>query len=57
MNGDITKVTIDDLLSKKARKEKITRVVLWDYPMACLADASGVDAVKIEGGGGYCENR
>lgn len=54
MNEDIKKVTIDDLLAKKERKEKITRVVLWDYPMACLADASGVDMILVGDSVGMC---
>jgi 3-methyl-2-oxobutanoate hydroxymethyltransferase len=41
------RVTIDYLYSKKQRGEKITRVVLWDYPMALLADSAGVDMILV----------
>ncbi len=43
----MSKVTIDYLLGKKERGEKITRVVLWDYPMARLADSAGVDMILV----------
>jgi 3-methyl-2-oxobutanoate hydroxymethyltransferase len=43
----MSKVTIDFLLGKKQRGEKITRVVLWDYPMARLADSAGVDMILV----------
>lgn len=49
-----SKVTIDDLRSMKARGEKITRVVLWDYPMACIADAAGVDMILVGDSVGMC---
>lgn len=47
MEGSLNKVTIDDLILKKQRGEKITRVVLWDYPMARLADIAGVDMILV----------
>lgn len=50
----IPKVTIDYLLSKKQRGEKITRVVLWDYPMARIADSSGVDMILVGDSAGMC---
>lgn len=48
------KVTIDYLRSKKERGEKITRVVLWDYTMACIADAAGVDMILVGDSVGMC---
>ena len=48
------KVTIDDLRLKKQNGEKITRVVLWDYPMACIADRSGVDMILVGDSVGMC---
>lgn len=47
MEKSTPKVTIDYLLSKKKRREKVTRVVLWDYPMARLADRAGVDMILV----------
>lgn len=41
------KVTIQDLLMKKQRGEKIVRVVCYDYPMALLADRAGVDSILV----------
>ena len=48
------KVTIDALRKKKQRGEKITRVVLWDYPMACIADRVGVDMILVGDSLGMC---
>lgn len=50
----MTKMTIDELLSKKQRGEKITRVVLWDYPMACIAESAGVDMILVGDSVGMC---
>ena len=47
MERSTPKVTIEYLLSKKQRGEKVTRVVLWDYPMARLADRAGVDMILV----------
>jgi len=47
MAGDSVRVTIDTLLAKKRRGEKIIRVVLGDYLMARLADAAGVDMILV----------
>ena len=41
------KMTVDKLLEKKRRGEKLTRVVLWDYPMARLADQAQVDMILV----------
>ena len=54
MSKQVTKVSIHDLLEKKQRGEKITRVVLWDYPMACIADRAGVDMVLVGDSVGMC---
>ena len=54
MNNQNKKVTIDDLRLKKQQGEKITRVVLWDYPMACIADRSGVDMILVGDSVGMC---
>lgn len=54
MKNKADKVTIDDLRAKKERGQKITRVVLWDYPMACIADAAGVDMILVGDSVGMC---
>ncbi len=50
----MSKVTIDVLRTKKERGEKVTRVVLWDYPMARLADRAGVDMILVGDSVGMC---
>jgi 3-methyl-2-oxobutanoate hydroxymethyltransferase len=54
MNKLVTKMSIHDLLEKKRRGEKITRVVLWDYPMACIADRTEVDMILVGDSVGMC---
>lgn len=54
MKKTTDKVTIDSLRAKKAHGRKITRVVLWDYPMACIADAAGVDMILVGDSVGMC---
>ncbi|HIJ57025.1 MAG TPA: 3-methyl-2-oxobutanoate hydroxymethyltransferase [Deltaproteobacteria bacterium] len=49
-----SKVTIGDLRLKKQQGKKITRVVLWDYPMACIADRAGVDMILVGDSVGMC---
>lgn len=41
------KVTVLDLLKKKERGEKITKVNVYDYPTAVLADRVGFDIIGI----------
>lgn len=41
------KVTPQDLLAKKQRGEKITRLACYDYPMALLADQAGIDTILV----------
>ncbi len=41
------KITIDDLMEKKRRGEKIVRVICYDFPMALLADRAGVDSILV----------
>jgi len=41
------KKTIQYLTEKKRRREKITRVVVYDYPMAVLAEAAGIDMINV----------
>lgn len=41
------KKTIHDLMEKKRRGEKITRTVIYDYPMAVLAEAAGIDVMNV----------
>ena len=41
------KVTIAELLQRKARGEKITMLTAYDYPMAKLIEGSGVDVVLV----------
>ena len=47
MGERLPKVTVDYLLGKKQRGEKITRVVLWDYPMAKIIDRAGADMILV----------
>ena len=54
MKKNADKITIDHLRSKKERGQKITRVVLWDYPMACIADGAGVDMILVGDSVGMC---
>ena len=54
MAGNNAKVTIDALRKKKQQGEKITRVVLWDYPMTCIADRVGVDMILVGDSLGMC---
>jgi 3-methyl-2-oxobutanoate hydroxymethyltransferase len=41
------KVTIQDLLVKKERGEKILRVVCYDYAMALLVDRAAIDSILV----------
>ncbi len=41
------KKTIQYLMEKKRRGEKITRTVLYDYPMAVLAEEAGIDVINV----------
>jgi len=41
------KKTIQYLMEKKRRGEKITRTALYDYPMAVLAEAAGIDVINV----------
>lgn len=42
-----TKKTIQYLMEKKRKGEKITRTALYDYPMAVLAEAAGIDVINV----------
>ncbi len=54
MDHQNKKVTIGDLRLKKQQGKKITRVVLWDFPMACIADRAGVDMILVGDSVGMC---
>jgi 3-methyl-2-oxobutanoate hydroxymethyltransferase len=41
------KITPQDLLAKKQQRQKIVRVVCYDYPMSLLADRAGVDSILV----------
>lgn len=41
------KVTIQDLLRKKAEKRKITMLTAYDYPFARIVDEAGIDAIIV----------
>jgi len=43
----VTKTTLSHLREKKVRGEKIAVLTAYDYPMACLEDEAGVDAVLV----------
>ncbi len=40
-------MTIQDLINKKSRGEKITMLTAYDYPMASLMDQAGVDIILV----------
>lgn len=41
------KINIDDLMSKKKKKEKITMLTAYDYQMAKLIDEVGIDMILV----------
>jgi len=41
------RVTVPDILAKKARNEKLTCLTAYDYPTARLMDAAGVDMILV----------
>ena len=41
------KITIPDLLRKKAEKHKITVLTAYDYPFAKIVDEAGIDVVLV----------
>jgi 3-methyl-2-oxobutanoate hydroxymethyltransferase len=41
------KITIQDLLKKKAEKKKITMLTAYDYPFARIVDEAGIDAIIV----------
>lgn len=41
------KVTIQDLLKKKAEKKKITMLTAYDYPFAQIVDEAGIDGIIV----------
>ena len=43
----MAKVTIPELLQRASRGEKLTMLTAYDYPLAALVDASGVDLVLV----------
>jgi 3-methyl-2-oxobutanoate hydroxymethyltransferase len=42
-----TKKTVHYLMEKKRKGVKITRTVVYDYPMAVLAEAAGIDVINV----------
>lgn len=42
-----TKVTIGYIMEKKAKGEKLSRTALYDYPMAVLAEAAGIEIINM----------
>src|SRR3989338_6801943 len=43
----MSKVTIPELLQRKAQGGKLTMLTAYDYPMAKLVDESGVDIILV----------
>jgi 3-methyl-2-oxobutanoate hydroxymethyltransferase len=41
------KITIHDLLKKKAEKRKITMLTAYDYPFARIVDEAGIDGIIV----------
>ncbi len=41
------KMTIQDFLKKKEKKQKITMITAYDFPFAQIADEAGVDAILV----------
>ncbi len=41
------KKTVQYLMEKKRKGEKIRRTVVYDYPMAVLAEAAGIDVINV----------
>jgi len=41
------KITIADIREKKAKGEKLARTVLYDYPMAVLAEEAGIEIINV----------
>lgn len=41
------KVTLSTIYEKKARGEKLARTALYDYPMAVLAEESGIEIINM----------
>jgi len=42
-----TKLTAVDIIQKKQRKEKITMLTAYDFPMAALLAKAGVDMLLV----------
>ena len=47
MNMMRKKITIQYMYEKKAKGEKMPRTALYDYPMAILAEAAGIDIINV----------
>lgn len=41
------KITIQTIIEKKEKGEKLSRTALYDYPMAVLAEAAGIDIINM----------
>jgi 3-methyl-2-oxobutanoate hydroxymethyltransferase len=41
------KITIHDLLKRKAEKKKITMLTAYDYPFARIVDEAGIDGIIV----------
>jgi len=43
----MSKITIPDLLKKKAEKKKISMITAYDYPFAKIVDEAGIDGIIV----------
>jgi len=45
--GPMNKITTTQLMQMKSNKQKITAITAYDYPMAALVEAAGIDIILV----------